>query len=99
MVIKMAQNSKADFSDQEMMTDALSSQKFITDTYNVFANECASPAVKSEFINILNEEHQIQHEVFSEMQKRGWYQVQQAGQEQINQAKQKYMGMNPACSQ
>lgn len=94
----MAQSGNVSFSDQEMMTDALSSQKFITDTYNVFANECASPAVKSEFINILNEEHQIQHEVFSEMQKRGWYQVQQAQQEQINQAKQKYSGMNPSST-
>lgn len=94
----MAQSGNVSFSDQEMMTDALSSQKFITDTYNIFANECASPAVKSEFINILNEEHQIQHEVFSEMQKRGWYQVQQAQQEQINQAKQKYSGMNPSST-
>lgn len=94
----MAQSGNASFSDQEMMTDALSSQKFITDTYNIFANECASPAVKSEFINILNEEHQIQHEVFSEMQKRGWYQVQQAQQGQINQAKQKYSGMNPSST-
>jgi len=53
----MNQNKPTGLSDQEMLTDALSSQKFITDNYNLFANECASPAVKSEFINILNEEH------------------------------------------
>ena len=79
--------------EQEMMTDALASQKLITDTYNTFANECASASLKADFMNILSEEHQIQHEIFTEMQKRGWYQVEQADQNKINQAKQKYTGM------
>jgi len=80
------------FGDREMMDDVLSSQKFITENYNTFANECATPALKSEFMNLLNEEHQIQHDVFTEMQKRGWYQVEQADQNKINQCKQKYQG-------
>ena len=79
--------------EQEMMTDALASQKLITDTYNTFANECGSASLKADFMNILSEEHQIQHEIFTEMQKRGWYQVEQADQNKINQAKQKYTGM------
>ncbi|MBP0979672.1 MAG: spore coat protein [Oscillospiraceae bacterium] len=78
------------FGEKEMLTDALSSQKFATENYNTFANECSNPAVKNEFMNILNEEHQIQFEVFSEMQKRGWYAVQQAEQQKVSQAKQKY---------
>jgi hypothetical protein len=32
---------------QEMMEDVLSSQKWITESYNTFANECSSPALKS----------------------------------------------------
>lgn len=82
------------FGDKEMMDDALSSQKFITESYNAFANECAAPALKSEFVSLLNEEHQIQHEIFTEMQKRGWYQSTQAEQAKINQAKQKYQAQN-----
>ncbi len=78
------------FGEREMLTDALSSQKFTTENYNKFANECSNPAVKNEFMNILNEEHQIQFEVFSEMHKRGWYPVQQAEQQKVSQAKQKY---------
>lgn len=80
--------------DQDMMTDALSSQKFMTESYNAFANECSSVAVKTEFMNILNEEHQIQHEVFAEMQKRGWYAPEAADQNKVNQTKQKYQNMN-----
>lgn len=78
------------FGDRERMDDVLSSQKFMTEGYNIFANECATPALKSEFMNLLTEEHQIQHEIFTEMQKRGWYQTEQADQNKINQTKQKF---------
>ena len=83
------------FSDQERLTDVLASQKFITDTYNTFSNECATPAVREDFLNILNEEHQIQFEVFSEMQKRGWYQTLPAEQQKIQQARQKFQNAKP----
>jgi spore coat protein CotF len=78
------------YCDKEILTDLLTSQKHITENYNTFANECATPAVKTDFMNILNEEHQLQNEVFTEMQKRGWYQTEAAEQTKINQTKQKY---------
>lgn len=78
------------FTDQEMLDDALSSQKFITGSYNRCANECASPALKTEFMNLLSEEHRIQHELFAEMLGRGWYQTFPAPQDKISQVKQKY---------
>lgn len=83
-------NSNSCFGDKEMLTDLLSSQKFVTDGYNSFANECATPNIKTDFVNILREEHQIQNDVFTEMQKRGWYPTEAADQNKINQAKQKY---------
>ena len=82
--------SSNSFGEKEILTDALSSQKFATENYNTFANECSNPSVKNEFMNILNEEHQIQFEVFSEMNKRGWYPTQPAEQQKISQAKQKF---------
>ena len=45
--------NNCNFSDREMMDDALSSQKFITDGYNTLANECATPALLAEFMNLL----------------------------------------------
>ena len=82
------------FCEKDMLTDMLSSQKFVTDGYNLFANECATPAVRADFMNILNEEHQIQSELFCEMQSRGWYPTEAADQNKINQAKQKYISQN-----
>lgn len=82
------------FDDREILNDALISQKFLTDDYNIFAGECSTPAVYNDFMNILAEEHQIQNEVFQEMSKRGWYQTQPAEQQKINEAKTKFLGQN-----
>ena len=87
---QMGSSGGQSFGDQEMMNDVLSSQKLLTGNYNNFAGECASPALLSEMMNILNEEHQIQHQVFDEMQKRGWYQTEPAQQQKVDQCKQQY---------
>ena len=80
--------------EKEVFDDVLTSQKFITETYNTYANECATPDIRDEFMNILNEEHQIQAEIYDEMTKRGWYKTEPAEQQKINQAKTKFTAMN-----
>lgn len=82
------------FGDREIMDDILASQKQITADYNTAANECASGALQSEFMTLLGEEHQIQMEVFQEMQKRGWYPTEQAPQQKITETKEQFMGTN-----
>lgn len=78
------------FGDKEMISDALVSQKQITGGYNTNANECACESLKSQFMKILKDEHDIQHQVFKSMQSRGWYATESAEQQKINKAKQKY---------
>lgn len=76
--------------DKELLTDSLNSQKFITDKYNTFASECSSPQLRTAFMDILQEEHQLQAELFDEMNSKGWYQVQMADSNQISQTKTKF---------
>lgn len=76
--------------DKEYMMDSLNLQKYITDHYNNYANECVDPNLKNEFLNLLKEEHAIQTQIFDEMSKRGWYQTKPATQDEITQALQKY---------
>lgn len=76
--------------ERDLMNDVLASQKFITDTYNTFTNECATPNVRNGFMSILSEEHQIQAEVFDLMKQHGWYQAPAADQQKVCQAKEKY---------
>ncbi|NLG92051.1 MAG: spore coat protein [Clostridiales bacterium] len=80
--------------DKEILTDVLTSQKHLTETYNSFANECATPNVRDEFMRILEDEHKIQAEVFDDMKKRGWYPTPAAEQQKIQQAKQKFQNQN-----
>ena len=74
------------FDDQAKMTDALNSQKFITGNYNHYAGECATKERKDKLMEILSEEHDMQFEVFSEMQKRGWYEPKPAPQQKVCEA-------------
>jgi spore coat protein CotF len=78
------------FSDQDILNDMLTSQKFITGGYNTFANECATPKVRTDFVNILSDEHKIQADVFTEMQARGFYPTETADAAKVNEAKQKF---------
>lgn len=81
------------YDDRQMLNDALYSQKQVTENYNTFANECSGQQIREVMLNILNEEHQIQADVFDEMSKRGWYAPQNAQQEQIQQAKTKFQNI------
>jgi len=83
-------STSAMFSDKDILTDALASQKFVTGNYNTLTTECATPEVRGVFMSILKEEHDIQNEVFMEMQNRGWYQVEPAQQQKLKQAKTKF---------
>lgn len=86
-------------SDKERITDALTSQKYVTSTYNTFVNETATPELTNVLLTILNEEHRIQHEVFEEMSTRGWYPLEKAEEQKVEQEKQKFSSFCAHCTQ
>ena len=80
------------FSDKDRLTDALNIQKYATGHYNEFACESATPDVRACAMNILNEEHQLQQQLFDEMHSRGWYPTECAEQQKLQQAKNQFCG-------
>lgn len=76
--------------DMAMSKDVLMAQKQIVQNYNHYATECKNDSVRSVFLNLLDEEHTIQNDIFKEMNKRGWYAVEDAKAEKIEQVKCKY---------
>lgn len=90
----MQQTNLPGFGDKEILTDALNSEKHITSNYNTFANECANPNLRTTLMQLLNDEHAIQFDVFNEMHNRGFYPTPMAEQQKIEQAKQKF---KPGC--
>ncbi len=87
----MEPNKCAQFmGEKEICQDGLLSQKHITDSYNTYAGECVNEQLRSTFLNILDDEHRIQADMFCTMQSNGWYQVEPAPQQKVQQAKQKF---------
>ena len=76
-------------SEKQILQDSLISQKQMTGAYNTFAGECVCEQLRCAMLNILDDEHKIQSDIFSTMQTNGWYQVEQADQQKIQQTRQK----------
>ncbi len=79
--------------EQEMMTDLLSTEKFLTGVYNTYCCEAATPAVKSCLMSLLQDTHRMQEALFAEMTAHGWYKTEQAEDQKLNQEKQKFNKM------
>ncbi len=78
------------YDEKQKMIDLLSSEKFLTGTYNTFCCEAATGSVKNCLLSILNDEHRMQNELFQEMSTRGWYPTEKAEEQKISAAKQKF---------
>ena len=76
--------------DQERLTDFICSEKKMSANYDTFASECVNTALRNDFLNILNQSHQTQSDLFRIAQSKGWYQVEQAPAQKIDQAVQKF---------
>ncbi len=78
------------YDDRAMITDALDSQKMIAQAYNHYAGECSTQQRKDKLMQLLGEEHDMQFEVFSEMNKRGWYCPEEADRQKVSDACQQF---------
>ena len=79
--------------DREILTDMLASQKQISGACNTFGSECTNEDLKCDFLNILRDEQNMQSDVFTDMQRRGWYETPAAQQSKIDAAKTKFQNV------
>ena len=78
------------FTDKEILNDGLCAQKATTGKVNLSANECVHEDLRDKILNVLDQEHSIQYEVFNMMHQRGWYQTPAAEEKKVSEAKQKF---------
>ena len=84
--------------DQERITDLIFAEKKMSSNYDTFASECVNVQLRDEYLNILNQGHKTQTELFKTAQQKGWYQVEQAPQQKISQAEQKFTNQMPTAT-
>ena len=77
-------------SEKDILEDSLISQKQLTESYNTFSGECVNPQLRGAMMNILMDEHNIQADIFSCMQQKGYYQLENADAQQIMKVKKKF---------
>ena len=82
--------TQANFSDKDILKDLLGTQKFTTANYNTALLESATPEVKSCFHNILEDEHELQQNIFNIMHTKGLYPTPSAEEKKISEAKHTY---------
>ncbi len=78
------------YTEKEILGDALSAQKATTELFNKASNECVHEDVRETLLDILEEEHEIQQDVFVMMHQKGFYPTPEAEQKKVDQLKMQY---------
>lgn len=78
------------YTEKEILGDALSSQKATTELFNKASNECVHEDIRETLLDILEEEHEIQQDVFVMMHDKGMYPTPEADDKKVQQLKQQY---------
>ena len=61
------------YTEKEVLSDALNSEKNATTLYNLSANECIHENLRCTMMDLLQKEHEIQVDVFNQMHTMGYY--------------------------
>ena len=78
--------------DRDLMESELLTLKGVCDLYMHGTIEASTAEVHTAFKNALNESLNIQNKIYNLMAEKGWYPMQNAEEQQINNVKQKYAG-------
>lgn len=79
----------ASLNDDKLISwDCLKDQKFLAKNYAQMGTEMVHPTLLQDVITICQEEIRGNHEIFNMINKNGWYSVQMADAQQMQQAAQ-----------
>lgn len=80
-------NTQNTMSEQEILTDLLTTEKHSTSTYNTFITESTCPNLRQNLKSILNEEHSIHENLYNIMSQKGWYPTSDAEAQEVQKVK------------
>ncbi|QQK81360.1 spore coat protein [Salicibibacter cibi] len=79
--------------DKDFITDLLSTEKYMTSSYGTAMNEASHMQLYQEINSICNDTDQCARDLFNTMFQKGWYALEGAPQQTIQQTFQEYSGM------
>lgn len=78
--------------DRDFINDALSTCKYLTDSFNVAVREASHDQLHTDMLQILMETHQSARELYNVMFQKGWYKLEAEEQQKLQQASQQFSG-------
>ena len=78
--------------DREIMENILMTTKGACDMYMHGTIESSTPQARQAFDSALDDSLCMQDDIYQKMSQKGWYQTQQAQQQQIDQVRSKFSG-------
>ena len=78
------------YTEKEILGDALNTEKYATNLYNLSANECVHENLRCTMMDLLQKEHDIQTDVFNKMHEMGFYPTPAAESKKMQEAKAKF---------
>lgn len=78
--------------DRDFINDLLTTEKYLTTSYSVAMHEASHQGLYQDLINIFTETENCQRDLYDLMFRKGWYSVEAADQQKIQQSYQQFQG-------
>jgi spore coat protein CotF len=76
--------------DRDFVNDLLSTEKYITASYSSALNEASHQALYQDILTIFNETQQSQRDLYNLMFRNGWYALEAADTQKLQQSHQQF---------
>ncbi|WP_407268629.1 spore coat protein [Radiobacillus sp. PE A8.2] len=78
--------------DRDFVNDILTTEKYMTDAYSTALNEASNQVIYQDILSIFQETQNCQRNLYNLMFKNGWYSLESAEQQKIQQSFQQFTG-------
>ncbi len=80
----------AKMTDQDIANTILNDYKLLASSLNTYITESQNDTLRKDYIKLLQETYNAQKQIFDAMNKKGWYEIQQADVSEIAKAQNEY---------
>ncbi|MBS2772268.1 MULTISPECIES: spore coat protein [Anoxybacillaceae] len=78
--------------DRDFLNDLLATEKYMTSSYTTFLHEASHQQLYQDMLHIFTETQNCQRELYNLMFKKGWYKLEAADQQKLQQSYQQFQG-------
>ncbi|MCM3029494.1 MULTISPECIES: spore coat protein [unclassified Niallia] len=78
--------------DRDFINDLLATEKYMTASYSTALNEASNEKLYDDLLSIFTETQNMQRELYDLMFREGWYKLESADQQKLQQAYQQFKG-------